>query len=45
MPTELDISAIADQVADKTALAEANRPRRTSGPKRLLRRFHKQPPR
>ena len=31
MPQELDISAIADQVADKTALAEANRPRTIKG--------------
>ena len=31
MPQELDISAIADQVADKSALAEANRPRTIKG--------------
>jgi len=31
MPQELDISAIANQVADKSALAEANRPRTITG--------------
>lgn len=31
MPTELDISAIANQVADKAVLAEANRPRTLPG--------------
>src|SRR2546428_6456629 len=31
MPQELDISAIADQVADKSTLAEANRPRTIKG--------------